>query len=267
MNVIITGASEGLGLEIAKKFMKEGHSVAICARNEARLKKAQEQIASIRKNNETIAWAPIDVSEENAVKEFVKNCLIHFGKIDVLVNNAGIYGPFGNIEDVDSEEWKKCIDINLMGPFYFMKYIIPHMKENKYGKIINLSGGGATNPLPFISAYAASKCAIVRLTETIAKEVEEYNIDVNAIAPGALDTKMFDQVLDAGPEKVGQKFYDKITKEEKTPLSAGADLCYYLASKESDGITGKLISAKWDNYRTFTNEISQLDKYTLRRKV
>ena len=266
MNILITGASEGLGLEIAKKFIREGHNVAICARRRVKLDEALTQLEQLAKD-QILLWDTVDVSKETEIKEFIDDCIINFGKIDVLINNAGIYGPKGKIEDISSEEWKACIDINLFGTFYAMKHIIPHMKKNKYGKIINLSGGGATAPLPFISAYAASKCAVVRLTETIAEECKEFNIDINAIAPGLLDTRLLGEIKAVGPDVVGHKFYERVTEQQTTPLSLGADLCYYLASKESNGITGKLISANWDEWKTLHTKELTKDLYTLRRVV
>ena len=266
MNVIITGASRGLGFEIAKKFLQEGHNIAICSRNLKDLHKTSQELKKFNFNRDQIIYyEDVDISKEVHCDIFVENCIDSFGKIDVLVNNAGVYGPKGKIEDVSNQDWKEAIDINLMGPFYMMKHIIPHMKENKYGKIINLSGGGATNPLPNISAYAASKTALVRLTESIALECKDYNIGINSIAPGLLDTRLFDEIMEVGAEVVGEEFYNKIKNQEKTPLSVGADLCLWLASKESDGITGKLISAKWDNYKNFKDLDD--DIYTLKRKV
>jgi 3-oxoacyl-[acyl-carrier protein] reductase len=147
------------------------------------------------------------------------------------------------------------------------------MKNNHYGKIINLSGGGATAPLPYISAYAASKAAVVRFTETIAEECKDYGIDVNAVAPGALNTRLLDEILVAGEEMVGKQFYEKALQQKEgggTPLQKGADLCVYLASAESDGITGKLISAVWDPWPAFNQrkaEIMSSDLYTLRRII
>ena len=266
MNVIITGASRGLGFEIAKKFLQEGHNIAICSRNLKDLHKTSQELKKFNLNRDQIIYyEDVDISKEVHCDIFVENCIDSFGKIDVLVNNAGVYGPKGKIEDVSNQDWKEAIDINLMGPFYMMKHIIPHMKENKYGKIINLSGGGATNPLPNISAYAASKTALVRLTESIALECKDYNIGINSIAPGLLDTRLFDEIMEVGAEVVGEEFYNKIKNQEKTPLSVGADLCLWLASKESDGITGKLISAKWDDYKNFKDLDD--DIYTLKRKV
>jgi 3-oxoacyl-[acyl-carrier protein] reductase len=167
----------------------------------------------------------------------------------------------------------QAIEINLMGTVYPCRALIPHLKSRQSGKIINLSGGGATNPLPGISAYAASKAAVVRMTETMALELQSHGIDVNAVAPGALATRLTDQLLDAGPEKVGAAFHERMTKlkeEGGTPLTLGANLCAWLASTESDGITGKLLSAQWDPWASLQSHRDDLDGtdiYTLRRIV
>ncbi|HEX5000045.1 MAG TPA: SDR family oxidoreductase, partial [Terriglobia bacterium] len=142
-----------------------------------------------------------------------------------------------------------------------------------YGKIIQLSGGGATNPLPRISAYAASKAAVVRLAETLAEELRDSHVDVNAIAPGALNTRLLDEVLEAGPAKVGARFYERSLQQKReggAPLYRGADLAVFLASAASDGITGKLLSAVWDPWERLAehaDELRSTDIYTLRRIV
>jgi 3-oxoacyl-[acyl-carrier protein] reductase len=151
--------------------------------------------------------------------------------------------------------------------------VIPQFRQAGRGKIVVLSGGGATNPLPNISSYAASKAAVVRLMETLAEELRPHHVDVNAIAPGALATRLVDEVLAAGPEKVGSAFFEKNKQwKEKgaTPLELGARLAVYLASPESDGITGRLISAQWDPWATLQQhreELAKSDIYCLRRIV
>lgn len=270
-NAIITGANQGLGLAIAEGFLKEGASIAICARDKVKLDDAVGNLSKLKKPKQRVIWRQVDISIEKKVKEFFTYCQKEFGKIDILVNNAGVYGPKGCIEDVDSREWVKAIEINLLGVFYTCKYVIPHMKKNRAGKIINLSGGGATAPLPRISAYAASKAAVVRLTETLAEECRDCGIDINAIAPGALNTRLLDEVLAAGPDVVSRGFYEKAVKQKNdggTPLEKGVSLCVYLASLESNGITGKLISAVWDKWEDFSRHKEDLrnsDIYTLRR--
>jgi|SRR3989338_256061 len=272
-NAIITGANQGLGFAIAEAFVREGASLVICARDEIKLHSANEKLVSIAKQDQKNIFLKADVSLEDDVKRLINISMEKLGRIDILVNNAGIYGPKGEIENIGSKEWTMTFEINLFGIFYACKYIIPHMKKNNYGKIINLSGGGATAPLPRISAYAASKAAVVRLTETLAEEYREFNIDINAIAPGALNTRLLDEILEAGSETVGNSFYKKALNQKEsggTSPDKGASLCVYLASSESDGITGKLISAVWDPWNDFEKhkgELKESDIYTLRRIV
>ena len=214
-----------------------------------------------------------DVSNEAQVNELVAFALREFGALHALVLNAGIYGPMGPTESVDLAEWRRAIDINLFGVLLPCRAVIPHFKQAGRGKIVVLSGGGATNPLPNISSYAASKAAAVRLMETLAEELKSFHIEVNAIAPGALATRLVDEVLAAGPEKVGAAFFEKNQQwKEKgaTSPDLGAGLAVYLASAESDGITGRLLSAQWDPWKTLHEHREKLAKgdiYCLRRIV
>src|SRR5262249_48118806 len=133
--------------------------------------------------------------------------------LTILVNNAGIYGPMGRLEDVAWNDWISAVKVNLFGTVLMCRSVIPLLRAQGYGKIINLSGGGATTALPRISAYAASKAAVVRLTETLAEELLEAHVDVNAIAPGALNTRLLQQVLTAGPDRVGEEFYERAMRQ------------------------------------------------------
>ena len=147
--------------------------------------------------------------------------------------------------EVAWDEWVRCLEINLYGTFLPCRHAITRFKKSGYGKIINLSGGGATNPLPNISAYAASKAAVVRLTETLAEELRAFRVDVNAVAPGALNTRLLDEVLQAGPEKVGADFYARALKQSKeggVPLELGADLCLYLASLRATALRANCLA-------------------------
>jgi 3-oxoacyl-[acyl-carrier protein] reductase len=213
------------------------------------------------------------VSSPADVKHLADTALKLFPRLHALVNNAGIYGPMGPIDEVDWEEWVRAIEINLYGSVLTCRAFLPHFKANRYGKIIQLSGGGATNPLPLITAYAASKAAVVRFAESLALEVLDHHIDVNSIAPGPLNTRLLDEILAAGPEKVGRSFYERSLQQKETggaPLENGAQLAVFLASAASDGITGKLFSAVWDPWETIADRIKDLQKtdvYTLRRIV
>jgi NAD(P)-dependent dehydrogenase (short-subunit alcohol dehydrogenase family) len=196
-----------------------------------------------------------------------------FLRVDILVNNAGVCGPIGPTHEVDWDAWVPAIEINLLGVVYACRAVTPLMINLKSGKIINLSRGGATNPLPRMISYAASKAAFVHFTESLAHDLKSHGIEVNAIGPGALDTRLLDQVLTAGPEAVGADFYERMVKIKNqggTPLSVGADLALYLASDASNGITGRLISAardKWSRLHERAQELDASDVYTLRRIV
>jgi len=268
---IITGANQGLGLEIARKFVSAGADVMLCARNEARLDDAFAELKLMAASNQKIVAQAADVSVESDAYEVVQKTLALLGGCHILVNNAGVYGPMGEIESVDWQDWKRTIEINVYGSVLMSRALLPHFKAQRYGKLIQISGGGATNPLPRISAYAASKAAIVRYAETLALEVNDKGIDVNCIAPGALNTRMLDEVLQVGPDKVGQAFYERAVKQKEdggTSLTKGAELALFLASGASDGITGKLISAVWDNWEQwpqYLDQLAQSDVYTLRR--
>lgn len=272
-SAIISGANQGLGFEIAKHFVQEGANVMICARSLEPLLNAQQELKKFAVGNAKVLAQTADVSSLEDMNALVATTLAEFGKLDILVANAGIYGTKGPIEEIDWEEWSRAIDINLKGTVLQCRAVIPHFKKNRYGKIIILSGGGATKPMPNLSAYAASKAGVVRFAETLAEEVQDFNIDVNTVAPGALNTRLLDELLEAGPEKVGQAFYDQSLKQKNsggTPLDVGAKLCSFLAAAESDGITGRLISAVWDPWKKipeFLDELKKSDIYTLRRIV
>ena len=268
---IITGANQGLGFEIAKKYVQAGADVMLCARSASLLDVARDELEVMGSPGQKIVAHVADVSSESDVQALVANTLKTLGGCHILVNNAGIYGPKGDIETMDWAEWVKAIEINLYGSILMCRALLPHFKAQRYGKVIQLSGGGATNPLPRISAYAVSKAAIVRFAETLAEEVRGTGIDVNALAPGALNTRMLDEILQAGPNKVGQAFYDRSFQQKVSggaPLDKGADLALFLASALSDGITAKLISAVWDDWEHWPDHLDELstsDAFTLRR--
>lgn len=268
---IITGASQGLGKAIAKAYLDAGADIMLCARGEQLLRETAEELLGLDAGK--VAWITADVSRDADVKEVVERTLAEFGHFEILVNNAGVYGPKGSIDDVPWDEWMDSLLINIGGSVNFSRRVLPHFKQRRYGKIIQLSGGGATIPLPRVSAYATSKAAIVRFAETLAVEVREYKIDVNSIAPGALNTRLLDEVLAAGPDKVGADFFARAERQHAqggTPLDVPARLAVFLGSSQSDGITGKLISAVWDDWASFPvhlDELSKSDVYTLRRIV
>jgi NAD(P)-dependent dehydrogenase (short-subunit alcohol dehydrogenase family) len=271
LNAIITGGSQGLGKVIAEHYLAAGANVVVCARSDKELSATRAELSG-KFPAQKVLTRTCDVSKETQVNDLVAYALRELGSVQALVLNAGVYGPMGPTESVDLTAWRQAMDINLYGVLLPCRAVIPHFKKAGRGKIVILSGGGATNPLPNISAYAASKAAVVRLMETLAEELKPFQVDVNAIAPGALATRLVDEVLAAGPGKVGAAFYEKNKQwKEKgaTPPGLGARLAVYLASGESDGISGKLISAQWDPWEKLHEFKADLnsDIYALRRIV
>jgi NAD(P)-dependent dehydrogenase (short-subunit alcohol dehydrogenase family) len=272
-SAIITGANQGLGLAIAQAFLNAGADLLIMARDAAKLDQARQDLSFRARPGQGIHAVPGDISRPEDCAAAVDQAVSLFGGLTVLVNNAGVYGPMGRLEDVDWKEWEEAVRINLLGTALMCRAALGPMRARGYGKIVNLSGGGATGPLPRFTAYAASKAAVVRLTETLADELRADHVDVNAIAPGALNTRLLDQVLEAGPEKVGRVFHERARKQREeggAPLEKGAALAAFLASAQSDGITGRLLSAVWDDWARLAERREDLEKtdvYTLRRIV
>ena len=272
-NAIVTGGSQGLGRAIAEAFVRAGASLLLCARDSRAAEVAAGELQALAPSpGQRVLARGCDVSDPAEVAALFGAADSGFGgPLHVLVNNAGVQGPTGPTEEIPFEEWKRCLEINLYGTFLPCQAAVERFKRSGYGKIINLSGGGATGPRPNFSAYAVSKTAVVRLTENLATELQPFHIDVNAVAPGALNTRMLDQVLEAGPGKVGEAAYHDALQQVRrggVPLELGAGLCVYLASAESDGITGKLLSAKWDPWKRlheYRAELDGSDIYTLRR--
>ncbi len=272
---IITGASLGLGRVIAARFVAAGADVLLCARDAPALETAAGELrAAAPRPGQRVLTEPCDVSSEADVRRLFARADADLpGPLRVLVNNAGVYGPKGPTDEVSLDAWRRALDINLLGTLIPCREAMRRFKTAGYGKIINLSGGGATNPMPNLSCYAASKAAVVRLTETLALELLPWRVDVNAVAPGALNTRLLDEVLAAGPEAVGADFYQRSVQQSQVggvPPELGADLCVYLAGAASDGVTGRLLSARWDPWATLHERRAELaagDVYTLRRIV
>lgn len=270
-NTLITGGSQGFGRAIVEAFLAAGANVAFCARTASDVAQTRTALAPGLHPGQQLIGVTCDIANPASVAALF-TAAGKFGPLHVVVNNAGIYGPIGPTEDVSLADWTQAWQINVTGTLLVCQHAVRAMKPRGTGKIINLSGGGATNPMPRFVAYAATKAAVVRLTETLAEECRADHIDVNAVAPGALRTRLTQQVLAAGPEKAGADFFARNKKwadEGAVDPKLGAALCVWLASAESDGITGKLISAQWDpwqepeKFRT----LAAGDVYTLRRIV
>jgi NAD(P)-dependent dehydrogenase (short-subunit alcohol dehydrogenase family) len=269
---LITGASRGLGLEIAAAYLRAGADVAICAREPGPLREAERELAAIAGPGQRVAALCADVTDGAAVEDLVATAGARLRNLSVLVNNAGVQGPAGHLWEVDLGEWERALAVNLVGSARLARAMVPHFERAGSGKLIQLSGGGATAPQEGLSAYAASKAGVVRLAETLALELAPMHVDVNALAPGAMNTRMLDEVLAAGPSRVGEARYRQALAQQASggsPPARAAALAVWLASAASDGITGKLISAVWDPWERFEMHREELasDIYTLRRII
>jgi NAD(P)-dependent dehydrogenase (short-subunit alcohol dehydrogenase family) len=188
-----------------------------------------------------------------------------------LICNAGVIGPIDKFLDNEINDWEDSFNINLYGTLNLVMGVLPSMLSREDGKVIHISGGGATAPLFGMSSYAASKAAAVRFIETLALEYKDSGITFNSVAPGMLKTKLLDQMLEAGPNRIGGNLFTKSLAKREAPNDTSQQaisLIDFLSSRSSIGITGKLISAEWDNWSEWPNNLDQLknsDLYTLRR--
>lgn len=248
---LITGASRGLGFAIAEGYVRAGADVFLCARNRPDLETARESLAGIAGRHQRVRALSADIADPRAIDLLVDAAASELETLCVLVSNAGIYGPKGPLGQVDPREWIEAVQINLVAPALLARAMIPTFRRAGHGKIVQLSGGGATSAMPGLSAYAASKAGVVRLAETLAAELHGDHVEVNALAPGALNTRMLDEILEAGAERVGEAFYERARAQQRdggAPMGRAVELAVWLASTASDGVSGRLISAQWDDW-------------------
>jgi len=268
---IVTGASKGLGRRIAQSFWIAGANLILVARSEEDLLKCIDQLPA--RVEQKVVPVAIDLSERGACARVIHKARDQFGKLDVLVNNAAVQGPIGPFIENDLSAWEYTVSLNLLSVVSMCQHAVPLMLEKGGGKIVNISGGGATGPRPMFSAYAASKAAVIRFSETLAEEMKDKGIYVNCVAPGLLNTSLQEAIIESGQEKAGQREFDQALNGKRVGeanMERASSLCTFLASPVSDQISGKLISAVWDPWETLPSHLSDLqqtDVYTLRRIV
>lgn len=222
----------GLGKAVAQHFTSIGMEVVTCARSGD-------------------VTYQCDIAEPAEVAAMIDSIeMTHKpGGVDVLVNNAAIYGPVAQLDDMPWAEWEQAIATNLLGAVYCCRVVLPYMRHRGYGKIINVSGAGV-RPKPETTAYNTSKAGLLRFTEALAVDLAGTGIDVNSLAPGTLDTRM--RLRSALPEDPDQA------------MRQAVDWIAWLASSESDGITGRFFSAVWDDYCNLDDVLGK-DDYRMRR--
>ena len=242
--IIISAGASGIGWATTKVCLTKGATVFICDIEKKYLTKAKKHPL----NNKKLFVYECDAAKEHAVKELFKNISKKTKKLDCLINNVGIAGPTGTIENLKSEDWEKTLKVNVISHFYFTKLAIPMIKRNKGGSIINLSSGAGIMGFPLRSPYAASKWAIIGVTKTLAMELGKFKIRVNAICPGTIKgDRMVRVVRDKSKFlKVSKK---QIEKEFISMASMNCwiyeedigKMCSFLISNEAERISGQII--------------------------
>lgn len=245
--VCIAGASRGIGRAVAEDMAQHSAKLLLLARSEHLEQTAQ----SLRATTDVLATTA-DIGRLEDVQPAVESALNRWGRIDVLINCAAILGATGEIWNTDAPSWYDAVHVNLLGTYNMMRSVLPHMVAAKNGKVVNFAGGGAAYGYPNFSAYGCSKAAVVRLTETVAMECEPHNVQVNAVAPGAIETELLASLRAAGGEVRTVGSMDQAVR-----------LVRFLASPASGTLTGRFIHAR-DSYTDWPQSLPR-DHYTLRR--
>src|SRR3989442_1948253 len=254
---VITGAGRGIGEAIAHAFARAGSNLVLLSRTQAEIEQVARQTAALGVTSVALSG---EVSRRSEVERIMAAALEKVGRIDVLVNAAGIYGPLGPPVQDGLEEVGQGGSIHLLGAVFCMHACLPHMLARGKGVVINFSGGGAVAPFPRFSAYSASKAAVVRLTETVAEEVKDSGVRINAIAPGAVNTRLLDQIL-AAQDRAGKEFYAKALEQKAnggTPPELAAELAVFLASPAAAWVPRPLISPLWGGRKSRPQQAQKL---------
>jgi glucose 1-dehydrogenase len=246
---VVTGSSKGIGKAIAQEFAKAGYRVVLNARDEQELIQTTQEINKFASNadGQKIIYFAGDISDEKTCTSLINHAIDKFGKVDVLVNNAGIGGANKSLQDMTSNEWDYVLDVNLKGAFLCTRETIKRMIQNGSSKnnntsnysIINISSVHESIPQPQAAAYAASKGGIEMLTKTIALELADKGIRVNGIAPGAIATDMNKDLLEDEEKKKEEE--DKIPLHRIGRPEEIAKVALFLASEDASYITGTTI--------------------------
>ncbi|MHB1688131.1 MAG: SDR family NAD(P)-dependent oxidoreductase [Ignavibacteriaceae bacterium] len=235
-NVLVTGGSRGIGAACVRLFAKAGADIAFTySSNQNASDKLVKEISAIAK----IKSYKVDLNSAKEIEESTKNIISDFGRIDILVNNAGVW-KYGKADEMTLEEWEETIRVNLTGTFLFTKAVIPLMKKNKFGRIINISSTAGQRGEPFYSHYASSKGGVIAFTKSLAAELGEFNITANCVAPGWVTTDMSAEVFSDADYK--EKVRNEIPVKRIATAEDIAGPVLFLASNLARHINGEILN-------------------------
>jgi NAD(P)-dependent dehydrogenase (short-subunit alcohol dehydrogenase family) len=263
---IVTGSGRGIGRAIAEGMAAAGAAVAITGRSASHL---EETVAAIEKGGGRSLAVAADVTDKRAIQQLIAETEDRFGPLDIMVSNAAIEGPLGPVWEISTDEWRRCLEVNVMGPFICAQAALPGMVQRRRGRIINVGSGGGLWAVPYDTGYSTTKAALIRLTEGVAIEAEPYGVYTWVIHPGVVHTGMSDTVM---LSEAGQKWlpkYPQALERGATPVEWASELCVFLASGQADGLSGRFLSVN-DDYRDMarrSDEIRDGDMHTLRLKL
>ena len=263
---LVTGGGRGIGRAIALGLSRAGAAVAVCARSEEQVSAVAHEI-SLRKGS-TLALR-CDVLHRDEVEDMVARVETTIGPVDLLVNNAGQFGPVGPIATTHPDEWWRTLEVNLRGPLYCARAVLPGMLRRGHGRIINVSSSSGFAAVPMLSAYSVSKAALYRLSENLAAEARVHGVTVFTIIPGLVRTAMSESALSCGEPGIEQWFKGAFAKQENVAPECVASLVSYIACGQADVLSGRYIFATDDVPQMVARakEIQEQDLYVLRGRA
>jgi NAD(P)-dependent dehydrogenase (short-subunit alcohol dehydrogenase family) len=262
---LITGGGRGIGQAIACAYAAEGAKLALAARTDAELQETADAIRS--EFGSQVITIVTDVTIREQVENAVARTIETYGVIDTLVNNAGNTGQIGPLWTLDPDRWANTIHVHILGTYYGCRAAIPHMLERGRGRIVNMSGVGGPND----TSYDAAKTAIINITENLSVELAGAGITVNAISPGSIHTRMWEEVRDMAYEAGDMEMYEKgveVTSGGGASIERAAELAVMLGSDQCGNLSGRLIRANLDTFEDIPANVDAImasDAYLLRR--
>jgi len=262
---LVTGAGRGIGRAIALALGDAGAAVAVCARSQDEVTGVAGEIEGRGRHALAVRC---DVTDRQEVERMVAAVEDAIGPVALLVNNAGRFGPVGPLTAIDPDDWWQALEVNVRGPLYCARAVLPSMLARGHGRIVNVSSGVGFAAIPLLSAYVVSKTALYRLSENLAAETRGHGVMVFAIDPGLVRTAISESALSCGEPSIEQWFTDAFAHQEDVPAAAAATLVVQLASGAADALSGRNIDVSDDVAQMVARaaDIEQRDLYVLRER-